>query len=396
MPVQTSVHKLVNEFNFSDIHDAISLIHEYWVDPTKRESLHNGLITLKNELNRFFKDSNCLEVIYTDNTDKMFFGMCVFPFVDNSNIYDYIQGDKEIRISGYFLELDSKLFAIDFEVEEIVAILLHEIGHIVNDATPINRFKKNMMKYMCSNGPIRTTGNINYREILAFGIKDSIRKMDSIFCKNDEEIIADEFVVSYGYGNALQSALEKIIKYTGKIPKDIGDKFLVMSWTLRLYNDILQRRIPALYQLRKMVEIVPSYYERKELKNLEVRLRRIDDDAILGNYVQEASVLTSLRRKGIRGYEDDFYELTLQARAVQKEDDALILMHKINSRISIIEDFMENDEDQAPLMKRWDKLLQNYMKLRDMLANKALVKDDYSRIYVNYPTIRDQRDQTQM
>ena len=32
------------------------------------------LNNIKNELNRFFKDSTCKEVMYTNNTDKMFFG----------------------------------------------------------------------------------------------------------------------------------------------------------------------------------------------------------------------------------------------------------------------------------------------------------------------------------
>ena len=38
----------------------------------------SDLNTLKNELNRFFKDSTCKEVMSTNNTDKMFFGMDEF------------------------------------------------------------------------------------------------------------------------------------------------------------------------------------------------------------------------------------------------------------------------------------------------------------------------------
>ena len=35
----------------------------------------SDLGTLKNELNGFFKDSKCKDVLYTNNTDKMFFGI---------------------------------------------------------------------------------------------------------------------------------------------------------------------------------------------------------------------------------------------------------------------------------------------------------------------------------
>ena len=390
MPVQTMVDKISNSFNFSGIHDAYYHIRDYYEHPEKKQSLHEGLISLKNELNRFFKDSICDEVIYTSNTDKMFFGMCVMPNISSEHVYDYIEGDQAIRINHYSLELDSKLFVAGIEGDEFIAILLHEIGHIVSDASPINRFRKNMMTYMCDNGPLRMTKNVNYREILVFGIKDSIRKMDSIFNKRDDEIEADEFVVAYGYGEALDSALRKIVKYTGNIPKMDGDKFLVMAWTMRLYNDILNRRIPALYQIRKMIEIVPSYFEKSELKNLDIRLRRIDDDSILGNYVQEGGILTNLRRKGIKSYEEDFYELSMQAKNVQTEDDALMIMHRINSRIGVIEDYIESEELNKQEDKRWNLLLEKYRKLREILSNKALVKDNYSRIVVNYPVIRDQ------
>ena len=36
---------------------------------------------LKRELNSFFRDSNCTAVYFTKNTDKMFFGMKVYPTI---------------------------------------------------------------------------------------------------------------------------------------------------------------------------------------------------------------------------------------------------------------------------------------------------------------------------
>ena len=390
MPIQTRATVNVIDYDFNGMGNAYEWIWEYYNDPNKKEALHEGLISLKNELNRFFKDSVCDEIIYTNNVDKMFFGMCVMPSIKSEDVYKYVQGDEELRIDHYSLELDSKLFNAGITSEEFVAILLHEIGHIVNDASSVNRFKKNMANYMCTNGPLRVTSNINYREILTFGIKDSLRKMDSIFDKRDDEILADEFVISYGYGQYLDSALRKIVKYTGNIPKVDGNKFLVMAWTMRLYNDILNRRIPALYQIRKMVDIVPSYFEKSELKNLEIRLRRIDDDSILGNYIQEGGFIAGLKRKGIKSYEEDFYELTMLTKNVQTEDDALVIMHRINSRISIIEDYIDSEEPNKNDDKRWNLLLDKYRKLRDILSSKTLMKDDYSRINVVYPTIRDQ------
>lgn len=382
----------MNRYDFRGLNEAFYLISEYVKYPSNRASLTEGVISLKNELNRFFNDSKCVECMFTENYDKPFFGMCVMPVLKSDDTYEYIQGDKKYRINEYYVEVDSKLFdeMLDLTGEEFVAIVLHEIGHMVNDANPIEVFKKNMMNYVTQNGVIRSTSNVNYREILLFGIKDCIRKMDSIFEKKDDETLADEFVIAHGYGAALESALTKIVNHTGSLNKGVTNNFLVMGWTLRLYQDIKNRRIPALYLLRKMKELTPSHLEREELYKLEVRLRRIDDDAIIGNYIQESgTILSNLKRKGIRGYEDDYYELALQTKAVQKEDDALIILHKINSRIRVIEDYIEDEEMNAKEEKRWDDLLNKYIKLRDTLSNKTLQADDYSRIIVNYPQIRD-------
>lgn len=382
----------MNRYDFRGMSEAFYLIREYVKYPSNRASLTEGVISLKNELNRFFHDSKCVECMFTENYDKPFFGMCIMPVLKSDDTYEYIQGDKKYRINEYYVEVDSKLFdeMLDLTGEEFIAIVLHEIGHMVNDANPIEVFKKNMMNYVTQNGVIRSTSNVNYREILLFGIKDCIRKMDSIFEKKDDETLADEFVIAHGYGPALESALTKIVDHTGSLNKGVTNNFLVMGWTLRLYQDIKNRRIPALYLLRKMKELTPSHLEREELYKLEVRLRRIDDDAIIGNYIQESgTILSNLKRKGIRGYEDDYYELALQTKAVQREDDALIILHKINSRIRVLEDYIEDEEMNAKDQKRWDDLLNKYIKLRDTLSNKTLQADDYSRIIVNYPQIRD-------
>lgn len=382
----------MNRYDFRGMSEAFYLIREYVKYPSNRASLTEGVISLKNELNRFFHDSKCVECMFTENYDKPFFGMCIMPVLKSDDTYEYIQGDKKYRINEYYVEVDSKLFdeILDLTGEEFIAIILHEIGHIVNDANPIEVFKKNMMNYVTQNGVIRSTSNVNYREILLFGIKDCIRKMDSIFEKKDDETLADEFVIAHGYGPQLESALTKIVDHTGSLNKGVTNNFLVMGWTLRLYQDIKNRRIPALYLLRKMKELTPSHLEREELYKLEVRLRRIDDDAIIGNYIQESgTILSNLKRKGIRGYEDDYYELALQTKAVQKEDDALIILHKINSRIRVLEDYIEDEEMNAKDERRWNDLLNKYIKLRDTLSNKTLQADDYSRIVVNYPQIRD-------
>ena len=397
-PVQTRVNVLANAFDFETLIIAIENLIIYDIERDK-QVLSLALSDIQSELNKFFTDSKCMEVIYTENVDKMFFGMTVMPYIEGKKIYEYIDGSSQSRIDKYYLELDSKLFGawLNLTGREILACLLHEIGHLVNDSSGIHKLRMNIMNYSCSHGPLRTTENANYREILSFGIKDSLRKIDSIFDKKDDELVADEFVVSYGYGNDLENALTKIVRATGYSNKGLmTDKFMVMSWTLSLYNDIKNRRIPALYLIRKMIDIVPSYYEKQELKNLEVRLRRIDDDDMLGNYIQESAISSRLGRSSVKQYESELYEMTMQARNIQREDEALIIMRRINSHIAVLEEIIQDEhqrgkEANTHYIKQCDGLLTKYIKLREMLASKTVYKDDYNRIYIAYPPMQNNR-----
>ena len=383
------------DYDFHNWVKAIELIKEYYLDPLVKNQLRDGLNLLKNEINKFFKDSTCSDIIYTNNTDKMFFGMYVYPIINSSDAYRTIVGDDKFRIEKYIIEIDSKLFypGLELNEDEIVAILLHEIGHMVNDSSPIDNLRKNYTVFTArTSRVIKQTQNVNYRELLLYGAKDALRKMNSIFEKKDDEVLADEFVIRYGYGHQLESALTKIVRNSHTINRDVDDKFIVLTWAINLYNDIKHRRIPALRVINRMKDLTPSYLERKEIENIETRIKRIDDEAMLESApltLNEGGLFTSLKRTGIRGYENDLYELTMQARNVEREEDALLIMSRINSRMNIIDDYITSDN--PPDFKRWNDLYMKYEKLRSTLANKQVYRDDHNRIYVNYPTIKDNR-----
>ena len=108
-------------FDFTDLTDIILKMKEYPDDVNVML-----LSQLKDEINSFFKDSKCKELVFTQNTDKMFFGIIVMPIVNNP--YDIIQGTNLIRIKEYYLEIDSKIFSpmLGLSADEIIAILLYQ------------------------------------------------------------------------------------------------------------------------------------------------------------------------------------------------------------------------------------------------------------------------------
>ena len=372
------------DYDFTDIENALFEIKQ---SPTAA-----NLNELNRELNAFFKDSKCKQVLYTRNTDKMFFGMAVMPVIKADKVYDIIQEDKPIRIDEYYLELDSKLFSptLGLSTRELTAVLLHEVGHMVNDTAPVDKVRKELDMYLTKNNEtIKISDSVHYQEILAFGVKDALRKVTSIFETGDDELIADSFVVACGYGPELESAFDKIVKNSYRINKDVSNKFIVLAWVIRLYSDVKLRRIVAIKSLQKGESMTASKLEKREMENVVRRLRRLDDDSLLeaasgieAVKSKVSSTMARLKYKGIRSFEDDLYDYNLQVKNVQYEDEALDLLHKINTRLNIIDDYVTSEEISEAERKRWFDLINKYNKLREVLSNKAVYRNNYRRLQI--------------
>lgn len=369
--------------------DMENILIEIKANPSPR-----ALNDLKKELNSFFSGSKCRELIYTRNIDKLFFGMAVIPYFRPEVANRIISSEDPVQVEEYYLELDSKLFSpfLGLNRKELLAILLHEVGHMVNDSSPVDTLRKNLDKYLAvTNNSIKLTDNVHYQEILLFGIKDALRKITSIFSKPDDETIADSFVVMCGYGKYLESALDKITSNSYRLNRDVDNKFIVLSWVLRLYADVKLRRIVAIKNLQKAQLLTGSKFEKREINNIIRELRKIDDDSLL-EAGGVSKFFANFTKKNIRQYEDDYYDYNLRVKNVNHEDDALSIMHSINVRINIIEDYLESGEDLSSAeVKRLTELVAKFRKLRDILANKNVYGSDYSRLYITYPDIVDNR-----
>lgn len=357
--------------------------------------------TLMRELNRFFSDSKCTAIYYTNNISKPFFGMIVCPRIDGNNIYDYLMGNDDIRLTEYTIEIDSHIFnpVLGLTGKEITAMLLHEVGHVVNDATPINNARKYLDEYLAKNNDtIKMSDSYHYREILAYALKDFVVKDRSIFyTSNVDEVMADDFVRAYGYGTYLESAMQKIISSNSKLYQgELNDRFSSFIWSIQLYKHMQYRRVPALRSLNKAKALTGSRIEKAEIENLIRRINRIDDSALME--ASMSSVQTKIKNRmrkmridNMKALEDDYYEINMRIRNVEDEDDALYLMRQLNTRISLITDFIESEDLSANERKRWNDTLDRFTRLRTDLSNTMVYKSKNYGIFVAYPDIQENR-----
>ena len=354
-------HKADNDlgFDFTDLTDIILKMKEYPDDVNAML-----LSQLKDEINSFFKDSKCKELVFTQNTDKMFFGIIV---------------------------IDSRIFSpmLGLSADEIIAILLYQISAMVNDSTPIDTVRKNIDVYLVKNNEqIKISESAHYAYILEFGIKDALRKVTSIFEKSHNEILASSFLIACGYAEELEEAFDKIDQNGYNMNKDCDTSdIIVMSWVIRLYSAVKLRRIVAIKTIKKCLALTASQLEKREMNNLVRCLERIDDSSLLEGFFSDT--YSKIKHKNVKSYEDDYFEYAMRVKNVNREDDALSLLHSINVRMNIIDDYLSSEKLSENDQKRWNALYLKFDKLREVLSNKNLYGTDYSRIYITYPTAQE-------
>lgn len=399
----------IRNYDFSDLVDDCQDI----IDSDGRKGLNN----LKKDLNKFFKGSTCSEIIFT-RSDQMFFGMCTYPITNEEICTAILQDDKKVRFTEYKIEIDSKLLhpSLMITPQEMLAILLHEIGHIINDPSPVEELRKAMAVQLIKSGQsLNIPKSAQYYAIISYGIKDTIRRMNSMFfIYKNGEVLADEFVYMCGFDQELNSIFTKLCKSGMKVNSDTANKLTSLAWTLSIYKGIKLKRIPALKTITKIRSLSGSYYEKKEMEIIENAIKTIDDTNIEESYldinnIQHYYVFTEDKKEikrskyaelkknhtisNIRKFEQDVFEYKMRIRHIADQDDAYYLMRMINLRISVLEDYLEHERLGESERKRWWDLLEKYYSLREELANVSTYRYDYSQslITVNYPEIKPNR-----
>ena len=377
------MEKMISNFNFQTIDYAMYEMREN----------HSMTSTLKNELNKFFVKAKCFDILYTENTDKLFFGMRVYPVFNSDDIVNVLKDDKPLVITGYYVELDSKLFdpMLNLSERELTAMLLHEVGHIVCDVETIDEVKKQVDMYLAaSDDYLSDKYSKSYKEVLAYAMKDSIIKIGSIFSKiGNTEIIADSYVAACGYGPELASAFRKISRSSIYLNKNVDNRLIAISWALRLKNEFNTTRLPAIKTLNKAKQLTASKLEERELTYVSNSLNKMQDplnESIIDNMKNRFSKkFNDFKIKGIKGIKSDAYEMNVRVRCATTQDDLLYVIRTLNTDIAILKDYLTEDiskEEREDVMQT----LEYMYEVRNMAAKQKIVQSD-SLIQVVYPEL---------
>ena len=355
-------------------------------------SLEDKLNTIRDTLNKIFLSENadgirtsgasCKKVILTENTDKQFFGLNVYPIFDINAMQSIVlDPEKDYIINKYYVEIDSKLLELD--PVSVAFCILYDISNLVLDTIPIKKTRNIINEYLVANRKvIKPSEYMANKEIFAFGIRDCLQKITSIFNIDDDEVGNNQFINDLRLSERAYY-VRNLMKQKGLISfNQYESPIVVLAWVLDLYNHIKENKTAARKELLNIRNLVSSYIRRKEIDNLIHVLNRVDNMMFNEGFIGAA--LNSFKVSGLKGYENDYYELKFEANNVEDDDQALLLIARINSRMSVIADYLSTEENISPSQRvRWTKLLNEYNMLRNQLASEKLRRNK-TRLYVNY------------
>ena len=363
----------------------------------KSNPLQKYFNELENNLNEFFEGSKCLGVIYTNNQDKLFFGTYIMPNISADDVVRTITVTRRYLVKEYYLELDSKLFSPQFNLtaEEITALLIHDIGALVNTSAPSEIVVKNIDQYLIDNHTsLKLSDVVHYREMLSYGFRDAIRKITSIFemgkYERKDDTMAD-FIDWTDYVGHIISGLSKLDRQ-GQLffNREVQNKFLTLFWVLRVYNDVVGYRLSANKLLTKFKDISPSKIEIKEFDNLLKRINRIDDDMLIESDLNRYDdrkgelLLEELRNAKFKrlysssdcfkSLKDEAIDMMLRQETLKDEDTDTIpeLVHNINNTMSMMRDYMDNFITSKEEKKQWNEMYKDFDKQRNQFTRSHL------------------------
>ena len=359
-------------------------------------------------MNKFFNDSTCKGVIYTHNQDKLFFGVYVMPSIECDTVVKTITNGERLRVTEYYLELDSKLFEpyLNLNIHEITALIMHDVGALVSTSAPSEEVTKNIDQYLVDNHEtLKLSDLVHYKEILSFGFRDALRKCTAIFelgkYKMEDDTLA-QYIDWTPYVKHIVSALDKVSKVGWNFNREIDTRFVGLSWVLRVYRDVLGYRISAIKTLERMQELTPSQIEKKEFNNFARRLNRIDDDMLLES-VTKTKVVDPL----LEAVRNDYFKLTttnaideldfvkndyigtlMKEKNIENEPDAMPeLMSCMNRQMMMIKDYAEENEHNKSAFKQWNNIYKDLARRRNKLSKSKFYvpKRSMVRKYKNAP-----------
>lgn len=377
------------------------------------ESLNKLSNMMRKELNKLFPDFRCSEVVINKNTDKQFFGIMVSPDFKFGSTSDFtqrvLQGYKGTYVHNnitdfepfkecvYTLEIDMQLLRrFNLNPAETIALILRDIC-VMNSPKPYCDLRDIIDRFVALNNiELDVYEILKHTELFCMACIVTLHNITSIFGGNNLELYRNEFPsVLETFENIPSYYLSATSKlYNAASVEAFDTSTVLMDWYLRIYNTLDQNR-EIEYLLRDCIEIESSITVKRWLLYSYKNMSTVSstDQKYYQDVVQESTkrkgLIYQMKRNGLKSIEEDLFEYNMRLRNVDTQDDAILLMRQINSRMSILEDYLAEEKNlDDKERERWETCYKKYLDLRDALSKKTVYNKKMYGLFIDYNALQ--------
>ena len=358
---------------------------------TNGENVNNKTARLKEYINKIFEEYNCSSIVLTNNTDNVLFGVKVNRTITDTELLEIILNDSPVSetfSTNYNMEIDLSVFNI-LSGFEVATYIVEEIASIMSSNT-IEIVRSIIDCILTSEETsIEIRQSINYSQILTFGIKETFTKVASLIYKDKDAIGMNKYSESFDLKDTLRE-LAGIIKMNvfGEENTTANPNLSVLKWALMVYKDVPLYYNSAKELLENSKQFTGSVLEKREidktLQSIKKAYFEILGESVVEESVKGFSLFKSLKANGLRSIEDDLYEFKIRIKNCEDQEEAMYILRQINTRISILEDYLDNTEVSESEENRWRTVIHCFRELRVELSKLKITNKKSYGIFIDY------------
>ena len=390
-------------------------LEELITDLISGENEQDVFKSMKKILSKMIEHEVCTDIFIQKNTESTgLYGMSVYlseyslseisrritnPDIDTKEMTDAIINNCN---RTYIIEIDSRILEpmYGFKPDEITSILLHELGHVLGDSDFYNEMKMAYEKAMFEfNDELENEKNNAVKTQLGMIYIMSVIQNThmSKYTPQQKEELADKFVVSCGYGEPLNRAIDKFMKLNTSmlVKKDIFDISLEeakVNIYLKNSMRLRKRYVTDLINIEKKKN--KSSFVSKVLGNISKFFNKEQlHECVAGvdfykYHILDESFLDLFSRNPIKTSQYDIDNLKIEMEMMEDYDDKSVLTYKIHKRIAQLNDAKKKLNPADSNYKYNMSCISSYINQLEQLLKEVMkfkvVEKKYG-VFIKYP-----------
>ena len=402
------------------------LLESYIEEIQLKENVKVNLNAINRLLQRLFDSKfTCSIIEHNPMSNDEFFGAYVYPSKDVINqIINSIleEGSKSVSVVELWKKCDEWTIEIDGALlydnhlkaspAEVVAVLLHEIGHTVYANTiPQRLYKSIKMSTVKLTFRIKQICKIpKVSKIFQIPVLGACQSKNFRYVYDRPEMEADKLVVKMGYGEELNSFITKLVacsnnRIVNRTEKDVDyDVNTIVNWTVENISALEIRKTKLKQTLKTQADTTNSSMLKACYNDIMDEFVRDDVENFELNLMKEAYFFerscNSVVEEGLKEFFDKFGKvkkikpmeidvIRIEIQKIKKIDDKFFVLDEIYSilnRIDVALQYIEEGKSNkcAQSKETYLAFQKELFEMRDQVLNMEIPETQYG-VFVKMP-----------